>query len=289
MPSDPAVLRRALKLLLLLPLLAQTGCGLVRAVVATPTVRDTKAMLTGIDFEEATIEFRFTVDNPNVIGATLYRLDYTLDAAGHRCAYGETPDDYRIPVPARGSAEFVLPVKVPYKAIYAAVKETWDAEEIPYALEGGILILEPAFGGIRIPVGTKGSIPSLRPPRLAVRSFRAAFRPIDRLILTVQLEVENRARMPMRLKGLGGALRLNDAPVARIRGIAAGKELPGRETTTIAVPVELSILGLGARIRQIIDAGGGRYALEGTIEVEVLELGTIKRPFKIEGQAKFDR
>lgn len=281
--------RRPLTALLLAVLPAAAGCCLFRAIVATPRLRDAGARLVSANFDEATVEFRFTLENPNAIGATLYRLDYTLDVGGSRCAYGETPDGYRVDLPARGSADVVLPVKVPYAGAFAALKEGWEKDEIPYELRGGVRILEPVFGGIRIPLSKEGTLPSLRPPAIGLKSLRVETAGLTSLRLGVVLEIENRNRTPLRVEKLTGTLSLNGAEVARIPGIERGDDVPGKQTSLVTIPVEVSLLALGLKAKDIYDAGKVTYKLDGEATFELMELGKTTRKLKLEGETTFSR
>jgi LEA14-like dessication related protein len=260
---------------LLVSLLAvSSGCALLREILReafiAPAITAVRSEVVGADFEALRLRAIATVENRNPAALEVSSVVYWVDVKGERVAEGDLPGGMRLP--ARGTAEMVVPAEVPWKGGSELLRTLvlGDGEPIPYRIAARLGVETPV-GRVLLPLEQDGSF---TPPRRPKVTFVAAGGRVSSAgsEVLLDLDVENPNPFPIPSWGLD------------LRATLAGR------TALEVPPVVGEPLGAGAKKRvqararlSVVSAAAGFLGVlsgEGTVELKgALKLGGIDVPF----------
>ena len=156
----------------LIPGCASLNQLLEKMDVKKPVVRVNSVNLTALTFEDAALQFRLEIQNPNNIGVTLDGFDYRLDIDQHQFLNGDQTDKTEI---AAGKSSFVnVPVTVNFAQLFGMVKDLVSRKEVAYKTEFGLKFNLPVLGMTRIPVSHTGTLPLPKIPEISLSSLKVS-------------------------------------------------------------------------------------------------------------------
>jgi LEA14-like dessication related protein len=222
-----------------------------------------------LSFEGVSLRADVELSNPNPIGIELAGYDYELAVEGHPLVSGTV--EQRTAVAARGRSVIAVPATLRFAALSrsgASIGEGRSGEdELPYRISAGLAFDLPVLGRIRVPVGTEGRLPLVRPPAVRLASLRVVALSLSGASLLLGLEVENPNGFGLSLEGMSYSFAGDGqrwASGALVRPLALAPRTGGQ----LDVDMQLGFASLGRTVYQRLAAGGAlRYDLTGVLEV----------------------
>ena len=137
-------------------LLPASGCG----IFEKPGAEIVGVRLQDVSLTDATMLFDVRVDNPYAVPLPLTNVDYALSSLGQQFLSGKA--EVQGAVPAGGSKNLAVPVRISYLELINAVKGARPGAAIPYTADLGLSVDVPVTGPLRVPMSRQGelSIPS---------------------------------------------------------------------------------------------------------------------------------
>lgn len=254
---------------LVLPL---TGCAalseLLRGVdlgAYTPQVHLSGVDLQELDWDGATAEFVFHVENPNPVSVKVARFSYDLEVAGRSFLAGSDTDG--LVLQAKGDSELRLPVGLVFADLLATAVEVAQDDTVPFRLEGSFGFDTPV-GPIDVRYQEDGALPVLQSPRVRFQELRLGqldlVRQTARLELDLGLENEQRGTA-LGFSGLRYGVDLGGARVASGE-VTRVAEVAGGATETVTLPLDLKLLELA---KAVVDAVVAKERLAVGVEAGV--------------------
>jgi hypothetical protein len=264
-----------------LPMLLLAGCVPVDGKSPLsgffPTVSFTRLDVNGIDFEQVSTDFVFTVDNPNPVGFAIDHFDYGLAFSGIEWASGDNPDGLAIN-PDVGS-EVALPVDIVFEELFDMVEASRGLDHLPFGLDGNFgirlesdtLILsesetEASAAGVAsveedgegyvldLPYSADGDFPALRRPGLSFRKLKIRDYSLSSVDMALKFDVDNDHASELVFTrfdydlSLGGSQVISGV-VDGLNQVISGASEDGEESragTVLVVPIEIDLAEAGA-------------------------------------------
>ncbi len=266
-------------LLSALTLAMGAACATVGRAVPQPTLTYRDMRVRSLSFEGATLDFDFTVSNPNPVPVHLSSIDYAFELDGKELASGDQPQGIRIA--ARGESPVTVPVSIRFTDFGQSVAALFtDEATVPYSMQVGFGIDTPA-GDVRVPMEKRGSMPLPKLPRARVAGVHLDKMSFSGAKVRFDVEVENPSSIPLEVQSLDYALAVAGVDVGggetSVPKIAAGQK------TITTIPVDLAFAQLGTAAVRAIREERIPYELRGR-----LDLGAFEHDFTSSGDADLD-
>ena len=264
------MIRRTVLLVVLVPLLG--SCALLQSLGLAldpykPTISFKSMDLRSIDFSQATVDFVFTVDNPNPMSVTASSFTYALAIAGKKLAAGQQSDG--ISLKANGGSDVALPVAVKFADLLALGKAIQGVDKVGYALTTSFGFNTPV-GEVIVPLDHEGDFPVMHKPEIRLIGIRSKGLNLleQRANLVVDLGVANKhGGSTLGFEGfnwkldLGGKQAANGA-LANLAGVDAGKE------QIVQLPITIQLLQMGTVVyNAVVNKKAIDYRIAGDLKV----------------------
>jgi LEA14-like dessication related protein len=261
--------------------LSLSGCSFLRSLAAggfdEPSLEYQSWSAESLDAEGVTIALQYLVKNPNARGFKLSRAAWALELEGKPAAQGDMPAG--LDVPAKGSAPFVLPVRLRWRDIPDLVTLVATRRDVGFKVSGTAALSSP-LGDVGIPFSKSGRVDVPRPPGISIRGVNLRELSLTSLSFDVDLQLTNGNRFPLPVGALAYGLRLGNEPLATggERPLAA---VPAGGTATVKIPVRLSLASAGSAIRRLVNGDSVPVEVEGNAG-----FGDLRFPFEAEGEVE---
>jgi LEA14-like dessication related protein len=266
-------------------LAALPGCALLRELLQAsfvpPMVGAVRSEVVGADFDGLRLRCIARIDNPNALALDASSLVYTVDVKGERVAQGDltagTPSAWGhggVRIPARGSAEVVIPADVPWRGgselLRSLVMDSENSEPIPYRIAARVGIDTPV-GRVLLPLEKEGTfVPPRRPKVTLVSASGRVTTSGGELLLELEVENPNTFEIPswgLDLRAtVGGKTALDIPPLV-------GEPLPAHGKRRVQARALVNVLAAAAGVFNVL-AGTGTVDVQGA-----LRLGGIDVPW----------
>lgn len=238
--------------LFLTALVGVSGCDQVADFL--PTVSFDGLEVRSIDWEEADVDFVFSVNNPHPISIGLSSFSYNLDLETVPFLSGDNPDGFQLE--AEGAAPLVLPLDLRYEDIWTTIQATRGEDVVDFGLFGNLGFNTPA-GEALLPYDEDGGFPALRTPTFrfqAVRVTDTGFRALGVVGLEVDLGVDNEHASQLFFDNFDYALALNGTNI--VDGVVSTFDIDGATEGTLTLPISVSLLDIGFELFDVLLSGG---------------------------------
>lgn len=254
---------RHLRPLALAPaLLLGTGCEVLSEYL--PTVAFDRLDVDSVDWDGASADFVFKIDNPNPIEVKLARFDYTLAFAEVEWLSGDDPDG--LVLDASSGSELALPVTIEFETLYEVVQATRGLDTVPFGLAGSFGFNTPA-GVVDLPYDAEGGFPALRTPSFAFAKVRVEDYDWSSATVAIDLNVDNDHESTLDFTNFDYALELEGTDVGT--GFLADLgTVDGAQTGTLSVPFTIDFLSAGTAIYDAITSGEVDIGLTAATDVQ---------------------
>jgi LEA14-like dessication related protein len=250
--------------------------NLARTAFEEPKLTFRTASLEALDFEGATVAFRFELENPNRFGLDVARVGWAVEVEETRVAAGDLPGG--VTVPARGTAPVTFPVRVRFGDVPGIVSLLRGGrDEIGYRLSGTIGVRSPV-GVVDVPLSHTGRLPVPDPPRFALDGVAVRNASMHAIGADVRVRVRNPNRFALPAGKLDYALAIAGAPVARAETLALAP-VPGGSSAIVEVPVRIDVASAGRAASELARGGEVEVELTGTAS-----LGGVPLPLELKAR-----
>jgi LEA14-like dessication related protein len=244
---------------------ALTGCSELEPFL--PKVKFDKLSVRNISFQEANVDFVFTIDNPNPVSVNLASFSYALGFEEIQLLSGDNADGFSLA--ASGGSDLSLPVDLVFADAWNTVQATRGEDEIDFGLDGKFGFNIPELGEVKVPYNAGGAFPALRTPKISLQALRATN--VNFLTQTAALEldlgIDNEHASTLFFSGLDYDIKLGGDSVAT--GIIADlAEVSGAESETVILPINVNLLTAGVTLVNAITGNGDlNVQLAATVDV----------------------
>jgi LEA14-like dessication related protein len=248
------------------------------------------AEITDIDLEEIGLDsarffIRMKVDNPSSLDLPLVNVSYSLSSRDKVFLAGE--ESMRALVPAGGSADIRLPVKVSFPETLATLEDARPGSLVPYTAKLKLAVSDLGYERLQIPIEARDSLPIPVPPKVAIESIDWQELKLSKVTGAVRLKVSNIAEYPIQLGQLNYELVLRGTGVGEL-GLYEKAELPPGATKVVTMPITFSPRRLGTTILDVVRGKGAKYAVRGQADLET-PYGLMSVPIRAVGETTFAR
>jgi LEA14-like dessication related protein len=240
-------------LILSVGLMAITGCSELEPFL--PKVKFDKLSVRDITFQEANVDFVFSIENPNPVGVNLASFSYALGFEEIQLLSGDNADGFELK--AMGSSKLELPVDLIFADAWNTVQATRGIDDIGFGLDGNFGFDIPELGEVKVPYDAGGSFPALRTPQISLQALRAT--KVDLFTQTASLEldlgIDNDHFSTLFFNGLDYDLKLGGSSVAD--GLIADlAEVDGANSETVVLPININLLNVGSSVVNALTGNG---------------------------------
>ncbi len=166
--SAAGTVRASLTLVLILMLAGCAGLEHLLSPPDRPTAEVQSVDLTGLSFDHAEVTALVEVSNTNDFALDLNGLSYSMRIGDFVPVSGNAvSDDSRLSIPADGSTEVEVAMRVAYEELFSSVSGIADRTETQYTATFVPSVSVPLFGVVELPLEHAGTIPVLRLPEIS--------------------------------------------------------------------------------------------------------------------------
>lgn len=238
------------------------GCSSVPLESLRPEVTAVRPRIAGLDFGGVDLALDVDVRNPLPVPIRTPAFRYRLDVEGATLASSDAAPGLDLPAAGLGTA--TLPIRLTFADIARAWRSFSDAKEIPYRIEGALLL--PLAGEtLEIPLSHAGTMPVLRPPTFRLVGMDEPSVSITGVRVGLEAEVANPNAFALGLDGLGYALEMSGVRFVEVTASTPGPVgASGRSTLALVGKVSTSDV-LRPLLSRGVDLGRARLTATGAI------------------------
>ena len=259
--------------LLLVLVLAATGCGFKR-----PTMRFKAVRLADVDLGGTQLDVVYSFHNPNPLGLRLAEVSYALDVEGTRVAAGCPPKGLNFA--AGSSTDVVFPARVLFSAIAPVVEVFLEKDSAAYKASGTVGIETP-LGVLRFPVSHQSTFPVPKIPTFQFQSPSVRNLTFSGARVIFPVQITNRNGFGLPLAGFSADINLAGHEVGTTQVPFAGAMAAG-ETRIVELPIDVNFLKGGSAVAQAVRSRRATVGLNGS-----LRSGATTVPIKVSQSVDF--
>jgi len=122
--------------------------------VSLKSLKIDKMGLSGVD-----LKLGIDLDNNNIFGFDIGKLDYNISLAGSKVAEGITENFASIP--AKNKGEIVLPISLNFLGLSSSLKSILSGQNVECAVDGSADLKTP-YGALKLPISTTQTVKIFR-------------------------------------------------------------------------------------------------------------------------------
>jgi LEA14-like dessication related protein len=123
--------------------------------VRIPKIKFNGLKVNSLGFGGVDLELGVGIDNNNVFGFDIGKLDYKINLAGTEVANGVTENLAKIP--GKGKGEIKLPIKMSFMSLAGPLRSALTGEAVDATIQGGANLNTP-FGVFELPINTQQKV-----------------------------------------------------------------------------------------------------------------------------------
>ena len=257
-------------LLIPLVLLAATGCDELDPY--TPDVVFQGLEIREIDFQDASVDFVFAVENPNPIQLGLSSFSYNFGLEEVPLLTGDNEQGFQLE--PQGASDLVLPVDIVWADTFRLVQATRGVDNVGFGLDGhlGFGLPQNDFdvNEIRLPYQESGDFPALRTPNFAVKKLRVQNVNLlsQTATLALDIEADNDHGSNIAFDAFDYSIDLGGSNVANGLVGSLGA-VGGASTEQFTLPLEINLLAVGDTVvRSIVQRKRMDVRLDAVMDVD---------------------
>lgn len=127
--------------------------------VKIPKISLSGLKVKGLSFTKVDLELGIDVDNPNIFGIDMSKLNYVINIAGQQVADGSSLNVAQVPKKGKGSIH--LPISLSFSGVASAVRSAITGSSVDCAVSGGADLNSP-FGLLHLPIDVNQNVSILR-------------------------------------------------------------------------------------------------------------------------------
>lgn len=263
-------------------LLTQFSCkSFMKKAFQKPTVKVEKVTVEEISFAGADLNITISVDNPNVIGITLNRLEYELFIENERLIEGIKTD--KLQIAAGKKSEFTIPVELHFKGLQNGIYGILNKDKISYEFKSMVAINTPVTD-LTFRPEKKGEIPIPERPRFHVEKIDTDFS-FSEVKIDFYVNISNNDDIKLNLSKMKYKIQINGTQISD-SAMSIQKTLQDKnQKLTYKIPVRIRLLNMKRSLITAIKSGSFKYQFDLDMELNS-KYGPYKIPYKIEKSYK---
>jgi LEA14-like dessication related protein len=261
-----------------------TGCealGGLFSGLPRPDARLVGARFEGLTLDAVDLQLDVEVDNPYAVDLPVVRVDAAF--ARDADPIFETSLEPEAPIPASGQRRLVVPLRVRFAELVAALADLELGATTPYRVDLRLGLDAPGVGPVTLPLRHTGELWVPAPPTVSVARVGVAEASVQRVRAEVVLDIDSANAVALPLSRFDYGLSLAGTPVAR-SAVAPGTAIPAEGRAQITIPFETNPLQAGVALLGALAAQRIDYAVEGALELQT-PLGPWSLPVSASGRA----
>lgn len=252
--------------------------SLAKKVFDPPQIGIDRVEFKSIALTGAELVVHVKINNPNAIGATLNRLEYTLDVDGERLIRGKKDD--KIEIAAKDLSVFALPLTVNYAGLQAGISGALSKKALPFQFSGKV-VLDTPVGDLSFDLAEKGEIPVPDRPRFELTKIALAEFGVTSATLMLHVKVTNNHDFELDIRSFRYEFSLQDNLISAAE-IAVDRTVGHDKAMALAIPVTLKLLNLKRGIVDMLKSGRVQYALKFHLDLNT-KFGPVSLPYEKDG------
>ncbi|GEM_PF-1353711 len=259
-------------------IITQFSCAsLAKKAFKTPVVKVEKVILRDVSFAGTDLDVVISVDNPNVVGITLNRLEYELYIEGEKVITGIKTD--KLQIAAKRKSEFTIPVEVFYKGLKSGIMGVLNKDKISYEFKSLLTINTPIMDLTFRPKAS-GDIPIPKRPHFNVEKIETDFS-FSEVNIVFFISLSNNDEVKLDIRKMNYSIKINGENIAN-SFMSIQKNLGGKnEKLTYKIPVTLKLLQMKKSLISAIKSGKFRYQFNMNMELNS-KFGPYQLPYNVE-------
>jgi LEA14-like dessication related protein len=229
--------------------------------------------LTGTD-----LVIHLKIHNPNSVGATLNRIEYTLDIDGERLLGGKKED--KTEIKSNDTSLIALPVSVNYSGMRSGISGALTKKVLPFVFRGKV-VLDTPIGAMNFDVDEAGDIPIPDRPRFEIEKIALAEFGVTSATLMVHIKVSNNHDFELDVRKFRYEFSLQDNLISAA-DINVQRSVGQDKSMSIALPVTLKVLGVKRSVVDMIKSGQIKYFMKFDLDIQT-RFGPMTIPYERDG------
>lgn len=247
--------------------LLMAGCAALRdfAENQRPTIQYSSMSIQSIDFNSATLQFNFDVDNPNPVGLTANRYSYEFFVNENSFLSGTQEENLRI---SRESVSTLsVPVTLRFSEMFNTFSTLFRDDSFAYAINTEVQFDVPGLGMQRLPVNASGNLPIPKVPRFEFGGFEVKNLSMSGADMEVRLNVTNTNSFPIALNRANYQLDVNGRNWLDT-SLSEPLRLSEKDSSQIIIPISLNASQMGnVLVEMMMGSTNFEYQLSGSADV----------------------
>ena len=218
------------------------------------------------------------IHNPNSVGATLNRIEYTLDLDGDRLLGGKKED--RTEILSNDTSIIALPVSVNYSGMRSGISGALTKKALPYVFKGKV-VLDTPVGAMNFDIDEAGDIPIPDRPRFEIEKIALAEFGVTSATLMVHIKVSNNHDFELDVRKFRYEFSLQNNLISAA-DISVQRSVGQDKSMSIALPVTLKVLGVKRSLVDMIKSGQIKYFMRFDLDIQT-RFGPMTIPYERDG------
>jgi LEA14-like dessication related protein len=252
--------------------------SLAKKIFDPPQIGIDRVEIRQIALTGADLVVHVKINNPNSVGATLNRLEYTLDVDGERLVRGQRDD--KTTIAANNLSIISLPLTVNYAGLRTGLAGVLTKKALPFSFSGKV-VLDSPVGDMSFDIAEKGEIPIPDRPRFDLTKIALAELGVTSATLMLHIRVTNNHDFELDIRRFRYEFSLQDNLVSA-SDITVERMVGQDKSMSVVLPVTLKLLGLKKGVVDMLRSGQLKYAMKFHLDLNT-KFGPISVPYEKDG------
>lgn len=238
----------------------------LKNVVKEPSVSVQNLSVTGLNLDSVNLLLRLKVSNPNDFKLALAGYDYQIKFNNKELLKGETSEGFSVPAAAASSVD--VPLTIGFNQVMDLLNQVGDDNQLNYEVNANMRLDAPVLNLFAINTHKKGDITVPKLPEVSFGELKVKNMSFTEASFELAMSITNPNSFGVNLKDLdyqfsmGGEKWFSGA-------IEQGVNLAEKQTTTVKIPVSVSIMKMGSSVLNAITKGDfSDYSLDASFVVD---------------------
>lgn len=259
-------MRNKIVLIVLIAVLT-TGCAMLRDLADTqrPTIQYSNMSVQSINFNGATLQFNFDVNNPNPVGLTADRYTYEFFINDNSFLSGSQDQNLRI---SRESVSTLsVPVTLQFSEMFNTFSTLFRDDSFAYRINTEVQFDIPGLGVQRLPVNASGNLPIPKVPRFEFGGFDVKNLSMSGAEMEIRLNITNTNSFPISLTRADYQLEVNGRDCLDT-SMSEPLRLADSDSSQLVIPISLNASQMGNVLLEMMRGSTNfEYRFRGSADV----------------------
>lgn len=239
---------------LLLALVLLSGCSQLNLnkVVKEPSVQVQNIAVRDVNLDSVGLDLILKVSNPNAFSLALAGYDYRIRFNDQQLVEGSTNEGFR--VAANASNQIKVPFTVGFKDVMKLLDSVGDSNTLRYEVDADMRLDAPVLNLFNIKSQKKGEITVPQIPQISFGDLKVKSFNFSEASFELAMQITNPNNFGLDIKDLDYRFSMGGEKWFDGR-IDQTVKLGEKQTTTVKIPVSVSLMKLGSGAFKAIQKG----------------------------------